>query len=301
MGRSVAPEGLEKEERELEVNRALAETLQSFNDAMVGIMQGASGEGTAVGDGKSKSKHDDELVEKMNATISRIDEMILEEKAQNQREMEEMMKEVDMASSQLDAGKPIKAADIGKPAKAAGSATQEPAYDVEPITRLDLRVGKILSCEAHPEGDTLYVEKIDVGDAQGPRTIISGLAKHIPVEEMVGKMVAVVCNLKPAKMRGIESFGMVLCGSDADHNKVELLEPAQGSVVGERLSLESFGVLEPAAEDRVLKSKSQQRVWPKVALDLLLDKEGQATYRGQLFTTSQGPLRCASLSMCALG
>nr|CAH7756022.1 unnamed protein product [Callosobruchus chinensis] len=64
----------------------------------------------------------------------------------------------------------------------------------------------------HPEADALYVEKIDLGEEK-PRTIVSGLVNFIPIEEMQNRMVVVLCNLKPAKMRGVESQGMVLCAS----------------------------------------------------------------------------------------
>lgn len=79
-------------------------------------------------------------------------------------------------------------------------------------SRLDIRIGKIIDVFKHPEADALYVEKIDLGEAQ-PRTIVSGLVNFIPIEEMQHKMVVVLCNLKPVKMRGIESQGMVLCTS----------------------------------------------------------------------------------------
>lgn len=78
--------------------------------------------------------------------------------------------------------------------------------------RLDIRVGKIVDVSKHPDADTLYVEKIDLGE-DAPRTIVSGLAKYVPIEEMQNRFVAVLCNLKPAKMRGVESQGMVLCTS----------------------------------------------------------------------------------------
>jgi tRNA-binding EMAP/Myf-like protein len=51
-----------------------------------------------------------------------------------------------------------------------------------------------------------------VGESS-PRTVVSGLVNYVPVEEMQGRMVVVLCNLKPAKMRGVESNGMVLCAS----------------------------------------------------------------------------------------
>lgn len=67
-------------------------------------------------------------------------------------------------------------------------------------------------------------------------------------------MVACVCNLKPAKMRGVESFAMVLA---AGTDRVELVTPPQGSKVGERLTVDGMGEPQP---DEVLKSKSQQKV-----------------------------------------
>lgn len=79
-------------------------------------------------------------------------------------------------------------------------------------SRLDIRVGKIVEVSKHPDADALYVEKVDLGE-EAPRTIISGLVNFIPIEEMQNRMVVVLCNLKPAKMRGIESHGMVLCAS----------------------------------------------------------------------------------------
>lgn len=64
----------------------------------------------------------------------------------------------------------------------------------------------------HPDADALYVEKIDVGDPV-PRTVVSGLVNFVPIEQMQDRLVVVLCNLKPVKMRGVESAGMVLCAS----------------------------------------------------------------------------------------
>ena len=58
----------------------------------------------------------------------------------------------------------------------------------------------------HPDADSLYVEKIDVGEAE-PRTVISGLRKFVAQDQLEGALVAVVCNLKPVNMRGIKSHG----------------------------------------------------------------------------------------------
>lgn len=80
-------------------------------------------------------------------------------------------------------------------------------------SRLDIRVGKIVDVKKHPDADSLYVEKIDLGENNGPRTIVSGLVNYVPIEEMQDRMVLVLANLKAANLRGIQSHGMVLCAS----------------------------------------------------------------------------------------
>ena len=64
----------------------------------------------------------------------------------------------------------------------------------------------------HPDADSLYLEKIDVGEAE-PRTVVSGLVAFVSQEELQDRLVLVLCNLKPQKMRGIESQAMLLCAS----------------------------------------------------------------------------------------
>jgi len=105
---------------------------------------------------------------------------------------------------------------------------------------IDLRVGKIVEVTKHPDADGLYVEKIDVGEATGPRTVVSGLVHYIPIEEMRDKRLLVVCNLKPAAMRGIKSFGMVLAATSKNGKAdgVELVEPPLESEPGERVYFE---------------------------------------------------------------
>ncbi|TRM66409.1 hypothetical protein BD626DRAFT_556294 [Schizophyllum amplum] len=90
--------------------------------------------------------------------------------------------------------------------KKAAPAPEEPA---EPApSMIDLRVGRIVEVNKHPDADGLYVEKIDIGEETGPRTVVSGLVKYIPIEEMRDRWLIAVCNLKPATMRGVKSFAM---------------------------------------------------------------------------------------------
>ncbi|XP_044523928.1 tyrosine--tRNA ligase, cytoplasmic isoform X2 [Gracilinanus agilis] len=94
---------------------------------------------------------------------------------------------------------------------AKGCAKNSEPEEVIP-SRLDIRVGKVISVEKHPDADSLYLEKIDVGEP-APRTVVSGLVQFVPKEELQDRLVVVLCNLKPQKMRGVESQGMLLCAS----------------------------------------------------------------------------------------
>lgn len=109
--------------------------------------------------------------------------------------------------------------------------TSSVAVDGPPMPHMiDMRIGKIihgksilgvvcdfttdfgLTVEKHPDADSLYVEKIDFGEAE-PRTVVSGLVNYIPIEEMQDRLLVGICNLKPANMRGVKSFAMVLAVS----------------------------------------------------------------------------------------
>lgn len=87
---------------------------------------------------------------------------------------------------------------------------------------LNLKVGKIISIKKHPEAEKLYIEEIDIGEEK-PRQIISGLKDHYKEEELLNKKVIVVANLKPAKLRGEMSEGMVLAVED-ENKKVGVIE-----------------------------------------------------------------------------
>ncbi len=80
---------------------------------------------------------------------------------------------------------------------------------IEDFEKVELKVGTIVQCEKHPKADRLLVEQIDLGDEV--RQIVSGISKYYKPEELVGKQVVVVTNLKPVKLRGVESNGMILC------------------------------------------------------------------------------------------
>lgn len=157
------------------------------------------------------------------------------------------------------------------------------------IARLNIRIGLITKVQKHPDADSLYVEEIDVGEAQ-PRTVVSGLVNHIPLEEMQNRKVCVLCNLKPANMRGIKSQAMVLAASNSDHTKVELVDPPESAIVGERITFPGF----EGEPDEVLNPK--KKVWETVQVDLNTDGERVARYKDMAFTTSAGVCTVSSIS-----
>ena len=90
--------------------------------------------------------------------------------------------------------------------------THKEEITIDDLDKIELRVGKIVSCEKHPKADRLLVSQVKLGPET--RQIVSGIAKWYKPEEMVGKEVIVVCNLKPVKLRGVESQGMILAAGD---------------------------------------------------------------------------------------
>ncbi len=94
---------------------------------------------------------------------------------------------------------------------------EENLISIDDFAKIELTVGTVEKCERHPDADKLLVSQINIG--KETRQIVSGIADHYSPEDMIGKKVIVVSNLKPAKLRGVESQGMILAGS-----KKKLLE-----------------------------------------------------------------------------
>ncbi|HSC54901.1 MAG TPA: methionine--tRNA ligase [Phnomibacter sp.] len=119
----------------------------------------------------------------------------------------------------------------GKPAEVPAAAPEAPAKETAPVkpeivfddfTKIDLRVGTIVTAEKVEKADKLLKLSVDLGFET--RTIVSGIALHFKPEEIVGKQVTVVTNLAPRKMRGIESQGMILMAEDAN-GKLHFVNP----------------------------------------------------------------------------
>ena len=167
----------------------------------------------------------------------------------------------------------------GKKGEAKGKAEDEEPH----IGVLDIRVGTIVKVGKHPNADSLYLEEIDLGEEK-PRQVISGLVKFVPEDKMLGRRVLVVCNLKPAKMRDVMSYGMVLCCSNGDHTQVDPVDPPQGVPNGERVVFEGFPG--PPLDEVNPKKKILERLFP----DMKTDEGGYPNFKGAKFMTTKGPV-----------
>ena len=150
------------------------------------------------------------------------------------------------------------------------------------VSKLDIRVGLIIKAWEHEEADKLYCEDIDLGEESGPRKIASGLKAHYSLEDLEGRKILVLANLKTRKLVGFPSHGMVLCAVN-DDDKVVFVDPPEGAEIGERVMVEGFDG-EPATENQVIKKKMLDAIFP----DLKTNADGVATYRGKALTTSAG-------------
>jgi len=130
------------------------------------------------------------------------------------------------------------------------------------VNSIDLRVGLITSVKRHETADKLYCEMIDVGEAE-PRAIASGLVPHYTLEQMQSRMCIVICNLKPRKLVGFASNGMVLCAvkkDEAGNEKVEFVDIPAGSKPGDRIVGEGLAVGEVLTPNQVEKQKAFETV-----------------------------------------
>ncbi len=97
---------------------------------------------------------------------------------------------------------------------------------------VDLRTAEVVAADAHPNADRLLVLQLRLGEEQ--RQIVAGIREHYAPEELVGKTIVVVANLEPAKLRGVESQGMLLAVRDGD--KVVVLTSDSAVASGLRVS-----------------------------------------------------------------
>lgn len=109
----------------------------------------------------------------------------------------------------------------------------EEQITIDDFKKVELRVAKIVSVEPVPKADKLYKLDLDLGYER--RTIVSGIREAYTEEELKGKKIIVICNLKPAKLRGVVSNGMLLAAETPDGKGIALLTVDSDIKLGSRV------------------------------------------------------------------
>ena len=108
----------------------------------------------------------------------------------------------------------------------------EPLISIDTFKQINLRVAEVLAAEKVPKADKLLKLRIRVGAEE--RQLVAGIALHYQPEELVGKKVVIVANLEPAKIRGLESQGMILAASTED-GKLSIVSPEREIASGAKV------------------------------------------------------------------
>ena len=154
---------------------------------------------------------------------------------------------------------------------------EECMMETDPFSKLDLRTAKIMKVSDHPNADKLYVLDVDVG-ALGKRTLVAGLKNHYQKQELEGKTIVIVANLKPAKLRGVESKGMLLAAEDTK-GVVSLLKPGEVKP-GESVTIKGI----PKDVSNILEFDDFMQV------KMIVDNKQEISYNNQKIQTDQGPI-----------
>jgi methionyl-tRNA synthetase len=160
--------------------------------------------------------------------------------------MEEIRKEpiFDSPSSQSEreavreVATPVNPALVPSPQAESGeqvkNETGDGLIEITDFAKVDLRVGEVLSAERIPKADKLLLLTVDIGEEK-PRQILAGIAQYYEPEQLVGRKIVVVANLKPRKLRGYESQGMLLAASVGEEGKPVIATFAEDVPNGARL------------------------------------------------------------------
>lgn len=157
---------------------------------------------------------------------------------------------------------------------------------VEHVGRLDLRIGKIVEVNKAPDADTLFLTKVDIGGEIF--SIVAGMANYISSDDLLGRTVVVLCNLKASKLRGHLSEGMIMCAKNED--KLEPLQPPSNATPGDLVYCESYDRI-PTEPPR-----DKKRLYDSLAPDMFINDSLIACYKGAyLYVPEKGNIVVASL------
>jgi len=155
---------------------------------------------------------------------------------------------------------------------------EEGMIEEDLFSNIDLRVAKVVDVKEHPDADKLLILQIDLGEL-GKRVIVAGIKQFYSKQEIMGKNIIIVTNLKPAKIRGIHSNGMLLAAADSS-GIVSLLNP-NDSNPGSRIFIEGI----KHNPDNILEFEKFKEIKMKI------DEKQQIVYKNKILKSEKGPVR----------
>jgi len=171
---------------------------------------------------------------------------------------------------------------------------------IEDLRRVAFKASKIIEVQSHPEAETLIVCQVQCGDHdEKPRVVVASLAGKVAHTDLVGRKVVCITNIKPSKMKGIESNGVLLVASNGGEGADEYVEPLyvpDDVPVGE---LFSFDGKAPSTPDVMMKSKGAIKAFERVKAGLQTNSKGEVAYfegdKAYILTSSAGPIAVRTL------
>jgi methionyl-tRNA synthetase len=155
---------------------------------------------------------------------------------------------------------------------------KEIEMEKDTFSHLDLRVAKVLDVKDHPNADSLYLMNVDLGDL-GKRIIVAGMKKHYTIDEIKGKNIVVIINLKPATIRGVKSNGMLLAATDSK-GICSLLNPG-----------ESKPGTDVFVKDIPKKPVQELGFEDFKKIKMTIDGNQKATYKGKIMKSEKGEVK----------
>jgi methionyl-tRNA synthetase len=146
------------------------------------------------------------------------------------------------------------------------------------FSNVELRTAKIIDAKEHPDAEKLLILEIEMGKF-GQRVIVAGIKNHYSIEELIGKNIVIVANLKPAKIRGIKSNGMLLAATDSE-GIVSLLNP-NNAPPGSRIFIEGISY----KPDNIIEFEKFQQIKMQV------DEKQQIVYKNKILKSETGTVK----------
>ncbi|XP_058824978.1 tyrosine--tRNA ligase, cytoplasmic isoform X2 [Topomyia yanbarensis] len=159
--------------------------------------------------------------------------------------------------------------------------------------KVELKVGEITEAVKHSDADTLCILSVDIG-SDTKKSIVSNLMAYYSLEDLKGRSVVTVTNMKSSKIRGVESEGLVLCAFNQD--KYELLSVPDGAKLGDRIIAEGFD----NTKAEIAQLNPKKKVWDKIQAELKINADGEALWKDFALLTLNGDKITSTLKECSI-